>query len=481
MTTRLIGRRRLFIAALLSILLLSSFASSAITNTEITDAIDEFFFRVEQLEFAQYLARTAVLSGQPEDQATHCQEIINILSKPPVGALDALFASPIGLIDWANHAADDPKLLLVVRPSTQTTFLYSHTLVLGYLELALAECQQALESSKTFSARELHLKKAYAFLSTALGTPDTTFSVNGLKAAEDVLPRQVVFLSPGDSIQKAVDGLPDGGVIFLEAGEYRDQYTIVSKSIWISQSPNTSMQVRLVGRSGLPIFLLRGSAADIELSDLTIAEGYTGVRLEESASCWISDCIIIDNDFAGIEATANSAMTLVGARIRGNYLYGLLASDTARVALVDCDISLNVYINTRYLGAGIAASGNVTINAQDCSMIGNAGYGIILSGDATLSADNLYLIYSRRSGIHLQQASQASLTTCYIGINGYSDISIYSLECYAEHNEDWSPERTFTGTLEGFDNSTELYHGDIRTCLGSYALPEDFFVLPADE
>jgi hypothetical protein len=480
MTTRPNGRRRLLTAALLLVLLLSSFAGSAITDTEITDAIDEFFFRVEQLEFAQYLARTAVLSGQPEDHATHCQEIINILSKPPVGGLEASVASPIGLIDWADHAADDPTLLLVVRPSTQTTFLYSHALVLGYLELALAECEQALESSKTFSARELHLKKAYAFLSTALGTPDTTFSVNGLKAAEDVLPREIVFLSPGDSIQNAVDGLADGGVVFLEAGEYRDQYTVVSKSIWISRSPNTSMQVRLVGRSGFPIFLLRG-AADIELSDLTIAEGYTGVRLEESASCWISDCVIIDNEFAGIEATANSVMTLVGARIRRNYLYGLLASDTARVALVDCDISLNVFINTRYLGAGIAASGNVTINAQDCAMIGNAGYGIILSGDATLAADNLYLIYCRRSGIHLQQASQASLTTCYIAINGYSDISIYSPECYSEHNEDWSPERAFTGNLEGIDNSTELYHGVIRTCLGSYVLPEDFFVLPVDE
>lgn len=481
MTTRSIGRHCLLLVGLASILCLFSLPIAAITSAEITDAIDEFFFRVEQLEFAQYLARTAVLSGQPEDHATHCQEIINILSKPPEGVPDASLASRIGLIDWADHAADDPVLLLSVRPSTQTTSLYSHVLVLGYLELALAECQQALESGKTFSTRELHLKKAYAFLSTALGTPDTTFSVNGLKAAEDILPREVVFLMPGDSIQEAVDSLEDGGVIFLEAGEYRDQYAIISESIWISRSPNSSMQVRLVGRSGYPVFLLRGSAADIELSDLTIAEGYTGVRLEESVSCWISDCVIIDNDFAGIEATANSVMTIVGSHVRGNYLYGLLASDTARIALVDCDISLNVFINTRYLGAGIAASGHVTVNAQDCSMIGNAGYGIILSGNATLAADNLYLLYSRRSGVHLQQESQASLTACHIAINGYSDISTYDPDCYAEHNEDWSPERTFTGSLKGIDNSTELYDGSIRTCLGSYALPEGFFSLPVEE
>ena len=481
MTTQIAGRRHLAVlVSLLALLILPSLAEAAVSNTEISDAIDEFFFRVEQLEFAQYLARTAVLNAQPEDHVAHSREIISILTGASSSESDVALASPIGLIDWAEHAADDPALLSAIRPSIQTNYLYSYLLVVEYLELALSECEQTLAPGQTLNGGELHLKRAYAFLSTALGTSDAAFSADGLKAAEAILPREVSFLSPGDSIQAAVDGLASGGAIFLNAGEYGDQQVILAESIWISRSPAATMQVRIVGRAGFPAFLARGDNVEIELSDLTIAEGYSAIRSEETASCWISDCTLIDNTFAGVEVTANSVMTLTDSRLRGNDLYGVFVTDTARVALANCDVSLNASPTAQSIGAGIAATDHATLNAQDCSMIGNLGYGIILSGSAILSATNLDIIYSQHSGIHLQQASHAYIATCHIASNGYWDISTYNNDCYAEHASSWNPEKAFTGRLEGIDNSTQAYDGHIRTCLGDYVLPDDFFYHPQD-
>ncbi len=459
---------------LIGFFLFSSVGRGA-TNDEIIRTIDEFFFRVEQLEFAQYLARAAILSGQPEDLSTHCLEILSILSESPKDGLASPHASSLDLLDWVDRAAADPVLLLAVRPSLQASTLYNHSLVLDYLELALAECEQLIRMSSTTSGRELHMKKAYAFLSAALGTADSTFSVRGLKSAEAMLPSEVIFLKPGESIQEAADNLAPGGAIFLAPGEYHDEGTLISSSIWISKAPNTSMQVRIVGQSNLPVFLMQGEQVDIELSDITIADGYSGVRLEGSVSCWMTNCVIIDNKYAGIVASENSVVMIANSRIRRNFLYGLLASHEARIGVIDCDISLNVFINTQLLGAGIAASDQVVIHVQDCFMIGNAGYGILLRGTAVLAAEGLKIIYSKRSGVHLEQGAGANISASHLAINGIADLSTYNEACYSQHDESWSIERAFIGTLEGAGNSTEIYNDDLRTCLGNDVLPEGFF------
>jgi hypothetical protein len=419
------------------------------------------------------------LSGQPEDYETSCREIISILDEPPPSQFSKPSISQIGLITWAYRVADDPVLLSSIRPSIKSDYLHSQLLVLEYLQFALSECEQTVEAGKTVGESEQHLKKAYAFLAAALGTTNPTSLAVGLKAAEAMLPHEILFLKPGDSIQEAVDRLADGGAIFLEPGEYQDQCVVVVGPIWISRSPNASSRVRIGGgHAGEPVFLARGEAADIEFSGLTITDGSSAIRLEANASCWVSDCTLIENDFAGAEATGTSAMIITDSLVRGNYMYGVIATGAARVSLAYCDISLNVFANMQSIGAGIAASDHTTLNAQDCSVIGNSGYGIILSGSAAFSATMLSITYNQHSGLHLQQASQAYLVECRIAINGYWDISTYNPDCYAEHNDDWQPAKVFTGSLEGIDNTSQVYSDGFRTCLGDYALPEGFFPPP---
>ncbi|MBU1048570.1 right-handed parallel beta-helix repeat-containing protein [Candidatus Bipolaricaulota bacterium] len=459
-----------------ALLVIPSHLGGAVSSSDVSVAIDEFFFRVEQLEFAQYLARAAVLSGQPEDYAAHCQEIIRILTQPPSVDADTTFVSGVGLIEWAKHASDDPALLSAVRPSIQVSYLYSQLLVQGYLELALSECELANEPEQAVADIELHLKRTYAFLTTALGTKDSATTSDGLRAAEDILPQEVLFLEPGDSIQEAVDRLADGGAIFLKPGGYQDQHVILTRSIWLARLPGTSSRVRISGgHAGDPVFLATGETGDIEFSDLTITEGSSAIRSEAHASCWVSNCYLIENDSAGVEVAENSSMTITDCQVRGNRVYGVIVSDEARVSLACSDISLNVFINLLSIGAGLVAGDHTTVTVRDCVMIGNSGYGVILTGNAALSATNLNISYSQHGGLHLQQASQAYLSACRIGVNGHWDISTYNADCYVNHNDDWQSEKAFTGSLSGIDNTSQTAGKQPSVCLGSLSLPEGFF------
>ena len=332
--------------------------------------VAEFHQQVEQLEFARYLARTALLSPEPADHRANASAIQGFLDP---AATDENRTGP-GLIRWIQEVSTNDQLLMAVWPSKRESFLRNHEQIATYLSLASQVCEEILRKPESNGGADLHLQQLYAYLTVALGTVADPFSLAGLADSDALLPTEIRWLAPGDSVEEAVQAIAPNGVIFLDEGEYLVSDVVIDKSIWLARSPFAKKQVRLIGLRERPVLRLQGEGTDIELSHLTITYGRIGVQMDGGVSSFISDCMIRENRLTGIVASATAIATLVDTQIRSNYTSGIRCQDSSKLFLLNCHISFNGFAGSLSPGQGIRISDQASISIQDSLLVGNRGY-----------------------------------------------------------------------------------------------------------
>ena len=236
-----------------------------------------------------------------------------------------------------------------------------------------------------------------------------------------------VWVSPGESIQAAIDGAQAGATIYIEPGIYRETLEI-TKSItldgWsdeIPRSPDSNTVPRFAAvlepvreQPGIFIYSTH-ERIDVVINGISITDATTGIvvlgasalRLEDSdilycsigldamgaALVEIDNCLLDQNGvglrlagsaecivqssrikagtdtLAGIQLLESSVSEFSDSFIRDNEGAGILAADNAKLAITDSYVTSNG-------GDGILVSGQASLQLRSASLSANAGFGI---------------------------------------------------------------------------------------------------------
>lgn len=111
------------------------------------------------------------------------------------------------------------------------------------------------------------------------------------------LASNVIYVNPGDSIQKAINNANSGDIIFIKIGVYREYPIIVNKSLTIL---GESLTGTIIDGEGEAIVIINILASNVKISNLTIqrtSSGFfppvqVGIQMLNVENVEISDCTI---------------------------------------------------------------------------------------------------------------------------------------------------------------------------------------------
>ena len=183
-----------------------------------------------------------------------------------------------------------------------------------------------------------------ALVLVALAAADLA-SGSGSLAAEGC----TITLSPGESIQQAIDDAPPGAVICLEEGTWEENL-VIEKSVTLRGAGPGKTVIRSAGKTR-PVVWIRGSEIEVILEGLTITGAWGGLWTDE----------------AGLLVRGSARVSLTECIVAGNEKDGLHVGKSAWVGLKDCWISDNAHCGiSKERKATVTGRGNwVRYNVQD--------------------------------------------------------------------------------------------------------------------
>lgn len=140
-------------------------------------------------------------------------------------------------------------------------------------------------------------------------TPATTLEPSStpiVEASSGDLVNDVIHIYPGKGkIQDVVNNALPGSTILISKGEYKENIIINNKNIKIIAENNDSVRIDASGRQR-PVLTLN-NCSNIDIRGIMFIGGVRGVQIENSDNICISDCIVKDNSFEGINMTDSSS------------------------------------------------------------------------------------------------------------------------------------------------------------------------------
>jgi len=247
---------------------------------------------------------------------------------------------------------------------------------------------------------------AVAILTSLLGV--TTVAVGEQKSS------CTIYVESGEPIQEAIDQAPEGAVICLAPGIWRENLLITKNvslrasilgtaTIWgNTQEPNTPVvricagegvaphqhapyvvieNIVIAGSYGWSFGILVGIGAKARITNCVVAACGSGVCIEDAADAVLNGCVIIGNrlipdpnfigDGVGIWLWGSAMAVIQECTILQNGNDGIKASDNSKVTIVDCTIDGNRF--------GIALHDAVEAVIEQNQIIRNYHYSIYLS------------------------------------------------------------------------------------------------------
>lgn len=235
----------------------------------------------------------------------------------------------------------------------------------------------------------------------------------GLAQNQDALPCTEI-VSPGESIQAAVDAAPEGALICLAPGIWRESLVITKNlslraetlgtaTIWgNTQGRGTPPVVRICAREGVDphqyapdvaienivvagtygwsFGILVGIGAKAKITNCTVAACGSGICIEDGADVMLSGSTIIGNrlmpdpnfigDGVGIGICGSAQAVIRQCTISGNGNDGIVVADTSKVTIADCTIDGNRF--------GIALHDAIEVIIEGNRIVRNCHYGVYL-------------------------------------------------------------------------------------------------------
>ena len=402
------------LCGLLMILVLALMASGQgpVSSESIYGVVVETVQEMNRLlDVAIEVAMLGIGNRFPDEQLASARVLVNLLEGPNSPLFDPSVGSSTvigsGLLPlWEeyfslvyaidNDAGRDALASFLPLP---TLMSIGDAMVFGmgdFLMLASRAVQRVAgiqgDTEDARAARSDAFRSAYAHLVVVRGSVGDPHLVNGFRVIAELLPPLVVWISPGESIQEAIDRLPKGGVIHLAPGVYEEILTI-DKSVTLVGSgqgatilQGVSWRISVLVAAEVPIdvaildltlsggqggFLIAG-AAQVALDSVEFLSVGAGVHVGETASVVATAC-----RFEGCPAAVSLSNTSHGELRNGcriedtpeGSLWTVIVNNSSSLVVSDCTIENNAT-------NGIFLQGDVSLHITDSVIQNNDGYGI---------------------------------------------------------------------------------------------------------
>jgi len=389
------------------------------------DAVDPYDVFVEQvakmselLDRATYLAISGFKTYSGEDQRVVAQSLVNLfegVDGPNFMSLDTgATTEEIGIVGLYILLREGSWMDWPSALSISQAYAISDALEAGtqFVQAGHVAAVDALDALNRDAGPEDAFRATYAYIVAARGGFDDPFLIGGIKRLAEVVPSRAMWLRPGDSIQEAIDSLPDGGVIHLEAGTYRERIEI-EKSLTIQGSSQEDIAtgvsvlegvewqgaISISSRAPISVAIegvtIRGSASaliaglpddegaiSLSLSQVTFENNETALVVsgESQASC--TQCFFDGNE-SSIWVLGNARVELQESVIKNGegFIAAVIAQNDAELSMVDCEIEND-------FGCTIILTSTASLNLVDSSIRGNLGQAINVAGTALRSGMN---------------------------------------------------------------------------------------------
>ena len=236
-------------------------------------------------------------------------------------------------------------------------------------------------------------------------------------------PPCTVTLSPGQSIQAAIDQGSPGDVICLPAGEWHVYRLSIEKSLTLRGAGEG--QTKIVG----PIYIWPPKRIEVKFEDLTVENRSSEPCIKISgAVLTIRNCTISGEKEDGLLVEGYAIVSLVNSSVSRNGGYGLFIDYYAIVSLVNSTVSGNG-------GSGLCVDGSASVSLVDSTVSGNGDNGLCVEGYASASLVNSTISGNGDDGLYVGGSASAII------IN--SDI---------KDNKDWGIYLYNNGSVAGWGN-----------------------------
>ena len=465
---------------------MSAVQSALQTHSDVLDALNEYqqFLAMlvqlhDPLVQAALAAYEALQAYAPEDQIRNAQVIINLLEGPQ----SPLYDATINLDSWPAlgiRPFDDentspisgirPFVDAYVRESAersgwnddglqyedergQTVELDPLVLQLlqDWLRLASDSAVAATSEISTDSQRRDNLLTTQVFL-----------GILTTSATELTRPLRVT-VSPGESIQAAIDTAWAGATIFIDPGVYRETLYI-TKDLTLQGFGGGVVLEPINGQTGI---LIRSyHQAQVQINRLTIRNAGVGLKVEGDVKLQL-DFVEFERCVTGMSLDADASVIAEDMRWIGNGV-ALLAEGTSDALLIDATIE----DSTSTLGA-IVVQGDAIVTLDNATVRDGMGNGILVRENATATVEESHLRNNVLDGIRVADASHLVVTGNDFYSNGGFGLGTASSQC---SQEEGSSEDAFSGTISGSSNRFGSFNSAVANVLGAYC-PEDLTFL----
>lgn len=385
-------------------------------------------------ELALYFAKAAILAPTESDARINLQAVLELLS-------DSSSSQQVDLIRQASDVAASLERSAFL-PLTELDFANAISSVMIYLSLAEA----AAIASQSADDDLLHAlaRQSYAYLLAALGSDDSGFGLAGIRQMIEWLPDSVIWISPTDSLQEAVNRILPGGTIYLAPGTYTlSSSLMIGKPLTLTKDATVAGDVLLIGSDvGSTIYVGNDTpeiTIEVHIRDLSIHGGTNGIVVGLSGDVrWgdntrltlegvvlsnclksglvivssdtnLQDCEIRSNGEFGILIPLDGNIEIAGCTVAENgtpelaavayrQTAGIHAPDSAVLSIVDSMIEANE-------GAGIHVGNHVYLVLTRSQIIGNGSDGLLVWNHATLHIEDNEFLNNLGMGIRFSDPS----------------------------------------------------------------------------
>jgi len=207
-------------------------------------------------------------------------------------------------------------------------------------EALMGTAAQRVEAEDSGIAIEPRYRDAYAYLLSARGADAAPYVIPGLTTILALIPIEEMWVRVGESIQDAIDRIPDGGTIYLEPGTYEELLRI-------------DRTVNLVGSEWGMTTLSRPTFDEEESWAATITVDSL-MRIEVGLQR-----LRIGEDHGSVSVKGRAFVRLEGVSVSGS---GLWVQDQAEVEGLDCEV--------RTSNTSLYVSGEGVVHLTRCALIG---------------------------------------------------------------------------------------------------------------
>ena len=338
----------------------------------------------ELLEQAIYQAAAGIAARSYGDQNLYAQSLVNALEGDASPLYDPSIERPGREIEglmplWARiQTAAIEEIALDVLPAAHWTALGEAWQGVGpFLLLASKAAQEAVNSGEEGAAESL--RSVYAYLLAARGGFNDPYLMGGTEFLEEIFPSREIWVRSGDSIQDAIDRIPDGGTIYVEPGTYRETLAIEKSLTLIGGARVPTIggvhgNTHIKGVEWRPSILVTSETPIVvRIENVMVTDADHGVAVSGQAHLTLSRVDFHDNK-TGLAVLGDATAICEFLCMFISNEVGVFCAGNSRCELLN---DSRIQWSTGHAGA-VEAFGNAEVVIDGSYINGNSGDGILL-------------------------------------------------------------------------------------------------------